>query len=222
MTAVAVAVQTVAGREAALDRTRRSIEASDIGTAYCVLTHAPGQTVLAHCVAVLAELARSPAAYALRLEDDVIVNRHVLHNLTSWAALDEPNFGGAWLYVPRPLMLDRIRIGYGPMTRSAYRINGDLLGGSLGVFFRTKDLPAIIDTIRNGAEVAQDWALSRAIYTLGRVVYFCKPSLLEHDVTSQSSLGHSAHHHGIYHTSQGYFHPSWKRGRDPERPRFGP
>jgi len=31
--------------------------------------------------------------YVLCLDDDVIVNRHILHNLASWPALEDPNFG---------------------------------------------------------------------------------------------------------------------------------
>lgn len=219
---VAVAIQTVAGREAALEQTCRSVQASDIGTDYSVAVHPAGLTTEQHCIAILRDLAASGRPYALRLEDDVIVNQHILHNLTTWPALSESNFGAAWAYVPACLLFDMARLGYGPKTRASFRWNGPELGGSLGVFFRTADLPAIIECMEQHQGLAQDWSMSMAVYELGKVVYFAKPSLIEHNVAMDSAMGHTKQHHGVYHTSGDHFNAQWKRGRDRERPLYGP
>jgi len=217
-----VAVQTCAGREIALGRTCAELEASDVGSAYTVFDHPPGKTVVEHCLGVLDALSKAGTEYAIRLEDDVLVNANILHNLRTWPALGEPDFGAGWLYVPRCLLLDLARTGYGRKTRSAHRITDPRLGGSLGVLFRTGDLPAVIEQMRSHAGLVQDWSMSRAVFELGKRVYYAKPSLLEHNVDVPSSLEHSAKHHGIYHTSGGYFQRAWKRGSSKARPTFGP
>jgi hypothetical protein len=100
---IRVWVHTCAARLDKLLPTLESIDASDIGVDYEVLESpmwcdTPWQECEAWYVETMRRLAAEPfidgrpADLILRLEDDVIVNRHIIHNCRTWSAVRKPNF----------------------------------------------------------------------------------------------------------------------------------
>ena len=93
MNDVTVFVQTCPARRHLLHETASWVERSDIGKNYTVLEHQEGQPLKDFLWSVLTEMAHAPTQYVLRLEDDAIVGRHILHNTFLWQALKEEDFG---------------------------------------------------------------------------------------------------------------------------------
>jgi hypothetical protein len=168
-----VVVQSPATPRACWPTTRASIEASDIGTRYRVLTNPAIVPAHLHLIGVLEELAWSPAPWALRLEDDCLVNRHVLANLASWPGLTSCDMG-------------RLFVAAKPET--PWR-------GSVAVLFRVRALPRLIWAIKKIAALdvtrSQDKLLHLAsIKTECAVLDHDSPPLVEHlwEVPSTEAL----------------------------------
>jgi hypothetical protein len=196
---VTVIVQGVPGR-AAWPRSRASIEASDIKQNYELMLHLRGFTIGEHFLATLLCALDAPTELILRLEDDAVVNQHILHNLWTWPDWKRPDFGAGWAFCP---VAQRGRW----MAREIH--------GSVGVLLKRSALPAIIK--RCEAELReqpdrtdQDLMLSRAVRDSGLFVYLHNyPCLVEHPIDEPSSLDHR--HTSIAGTSSGRFSSSWRR-----------
>jgi hypothetical protein len=155
--------------------------------------------------------------FILRLEDDVIVNEHILHNVSTWPALDKPDFGmgllfnwdGQWPPLPQSQRWH--------FDGSLRRLDLDLAGAQAQVF-RASFVPKMISQISN----AQRWhppgelvyeKASRATRLAGKYVYLHRPSLVNCHVGCVMSAD-GCKHGG--HFSRKTWHPTWRRGRDPE------
>lgn len=186
------------GRQA-WPRSRSSIEASDVGANYSLLLHPPGLTIGEHFLAVLRCALEAPSELVLRIEDDAIVNQHLVHNLWTWPAWRRDDFGAGWAFCP--------------VASSGRWANRDL-HGSVGVLLKKSALPKIIERCESQlraspGRIDQDLVLSRAVRDAGLYVHLHHPSLVEHPIDEPSSLGHV--HTRVAGTTSGRFSKTWRR-----------
>lgn len=219
---VAVVVQVGSALREGWPSVVADIEASDIGKNYRVLMHAPGLSVCEHMCACLSAAAATGAELVLRLEDDVAVNRFILHNASTWAAVDDERFCIGWLFDPGAMT------GYSVLHRDQPKLDVWTpipQAYSQAVLVRSADVKDIsehaLDWYRKFATspANQDLALGHAARALGRQIAVHSPSLVEHRIEMQGAFGH---HHPLDRgaTSRGSFDREWRRG-DPVRDRFG-
>lgn len=204
---IGVYIQTVPGREAVLAGLEQSLQQSDVGRDYTVLQHQPGETVAEFFVRLLRTMSGSHRKLVLRLEDDALVNRHLVHNCTTWEMARQDDFGVGWLYSPPMSVLDYI---YQRRVNNPWRKR--LVCGCVGTLFRTADLPWIIEGCerwfaQKGGD-AMDFAISSAVYDAGRLLYLHDPPIVEHRTEVKSSLGHAI---WPEHSTCGTFRPEWRR-----------
>ena len=195
------------------DTTRASIEASDIAENYRRVVHPPKLTLQEFVLRFLDVMyEESDAEFVLRLEDDIEVNRHILHNVRSWPALSDPRFGIGWVFDPggeysERSIIDRI---YNQLGTDGWRWG--IVPRSFGVVFRRSELPAIRKYMQGwfpgNRPDYYDLAYGLAASTLGKHVCVHSPSLVEHDPTLPSTLGHSTDNHD---SSGGTFRLEWRR-----------
>jgi len=212
---VTVLVMAAPRRGAVSDRCRASIEASDIGTNYEWHEHPAGVTVLAHYRAVMERARTATTRLVLFLEDDALVNRHIVENVTTWTDVADPRFGVGWLINPGGAAFSIIDYIYGRRHDGRGRwLRRPSLHCSVGLLFRRDDLPELLRHVYSwrdalgGTLPHTDIAVSHAIRTMGRRICVHVPSLVEHQF-SPSLLGH--HHHPRRHTSDGNFTLGWMR-----------
>jgi hypothetical protein len=186
-----------------------------------VLVHPQGQRLRAFFLDVLRTMASSSAEYVVRLEDDVVVNKHLIPNLLSWGALSEPNFGCGWLFVPDGVLRDGQRLGHSPRGWP-FRKNR-LLHCAQGVVLPTRIVGELVPLVERFLRTApgsaqQDLSLSAAVWDSRRRVYLHDPPLVEHRIQTPSTLGHQA---TVSRTTGGRFQADWRRPA-PGRPRAAP
>jgi len=202
---LATFVQTVPGRELVLAGLEQSLRESDAGD-YTVVAHPPGLTVAEFFLALLRTMATSDAELLLRLEDDALVNRHLRHNLTHWAAVAQADFGAGWVYSPALTSCD---VTHG--RRLQTKLRRRIIGGGVGILFRRSDMPWMIAGCERWFEEkggdAMDYAVSDTVYRAGRQLYLHDPPLVEHRMVI-SALGHVV---WPYHCTQGAFRRDWRR-----------
>jgi hypothetical protein len=223
MRSVAVVVQgcPAPGRPG-IDKVKASIEASDIGTNYQWRVQPPGMSIEEHMYDCMRAGRDTGADLVLRLEDDVLVNRHILYNLGTWKAPDDPRFGLGWAFDPGG------RTGWRARFRTRLRADRweeGLVPFSQAVLMRPGDIEDIIVHSRRYFDTiayyggAQDNALTYAVAALGKQVAVHAPSLSEHLIEQMpSQFGHR--HAKPIASSNGSFDPDWKRG-EPIRDRYG-
>lgn len=160
--------------------TKKSIEASDIGIDYRRSVQPVNLTARQHFVQLLHWMADAKTPYVLRLEDDALVNRHILANLAAWPDRHDPRFGAGWLFCP----LDR---PYGGLWDRSE------LHGSVGVLLPTADIPHLIPRVERWFEtherkLSQDIALSRAVWLSGKRLFLHRPALVDHQTGGKSTV----------------------------------
>ena len=194
---------------------RTAIETSDIGTNYEIAMHPPGVSLIDHFIALLRHMAEAKTDLVLRLEDDIDVNRHIVHNLTHWPAIHDDRFLIGWAFDPNGscrTIHDHI---YQRAASNDRWMDNDVAFSQAAVMW-TRDVHDIANACAvfwklhpelDGA--FQDMALSNAprILKRGRVVVHA-PSLTEHLIDLPSQLAHSHAHEA---TSNGTFIKDWKR-----------
>ncbi len=230
MKQVAVFIQTCPARWLSASGTLESVRASDIGEDFNLLKHPPNVPKCEFFAQVLRTMAAAPARYVMRLEDDVLVNRHILHNFLSWPALRDPLFGAGWLYVSEASHRDHWRTGESSLGR--YR-NSDVMYGSLCVVMPREYIAAAVKLVdewekafgcaldtcncskknkkpRASKTFGQDAALSRSVWALGKRVFFPNPVLAENRLLPSThglkTTGHPAHWR-----AGKLFKPNWRR-----------
>ena len=208
---VFIVIQTCPGREAALADTLASMAQSDIGEPDAVLVHPAGASIQEHFLSTLRAIAASGREYGIRFEDDVLVNRHIVHNALRWPALDRADFGAGWLF------------GSGFMHAQLRDVHEDApelpapwpdVCGSLGVLVRVADVAELVSDVPENwppADGQQDRALSRAVWWLDRRVYVHSPSLVEHNARHRSTLAPDRVHAVGVHDSGGRWSETWRR-----------
>ncbi len=218
------------GRDAAHERLFASLEASDIGKNYTVMMHPEGMHRNEHWRLTHEHAANAKGEFVIVLEDDVIVNRHILKNVETWGWKEHKDFGAGWIYNPG---------GYS--NRDTWYKGPRAWAMTPGVVYRTKDLPRIIEvawqqmSTVSPAQAARpgvpaipasampwDCAVAYAAHDGGKRIRVHYPSLVEHPNDLPSALGNPSE--SMLRTSRGTFDPDWERPRGHEHgyiDRFG-
>lgn len=200
---VTVIVQTCPDRRIAAVPTLDSLRASDVGDDFLVMEHPEGVERCRFFRSVLVKMAEAPAEYVIRCEDDILVNRHLLHNFLTWPALREPMFGAGWLYVSEMALAHTDSLG--SINGHPVR-NWPIMYGSLCVGMRTEQAKVCLRLLdswieKYGCPLAgcarehrcshvtrpkesvdahgQDTLLSRAAWESGKRVFYHVPVLAE-------------------------------------------
>lgn len=207
-------VQTVPGRERALAHTLRSLRQSDLSEKPVVREHPPGLTVRQFLLSILREMSESPADLVVRFEDDVTVSAHLESNILSWPEIHDSRFGVGWLFAAAGA---RTIIDYAYQRPGSSQWHGRWVHGSCAVLFWRRDLPRIITQIesivaREHPEYrGQDKLIGEATLALGKQVCVHVPSLVEHELSHGSSMGHPLV--GLYDSAREGFQRRWRRGQ---------
>lgn len=198
------------------EKCKASIEASDIGTDYELVMQGAHVDLIDHFIGMLRHMAQADSELVLRLEDDVAVNRFIVHNLTTWPAVKKQRFLLGWAFDPGgAAMTVHDRMYQRPASRERWIDSGDILYAQ-AVLMKTRDVPEIADACREfwrqrpelpGSYM--DLALANVPRILGRgAVVVHAPSLTEHLLQLPSQL---EHRHDLHATSMGTFLKDWKR-----------
>jgi len=220
--------------------TLASIEASDIGKNYHLHLD-PSERVFPRDYAALqqwwydAMLEMCLAAHSndqswmLRLEDDIIVNESILHNIYTWPALDDPLFGFGTLFHPDYWDSAPKIFASSPFSKEKYRNTKDVEGAQAQVFHvdtLLQILPFVKEAIcsrglgRPQDPPSFDWGLSRAAFMLGcrqkyrKQVFVHSPGLVNlRDCSRSSTLTAQTKPQTVseHYWSHKNFNPTWRR-----------
>jgi hypothetical protein len=211
-----VVVLAAPGRDEAHRRCYSSIEASDIGQRYTVCEHPPGVTAREHWQRTLERAAAARSELVLVLEDDCLVNRHILDNCRSWKWPTAHHFGAGWLYRPGGFCGDR----------DEWYTKGIDWYGTVGVLYRTELLGRFVEEacawMAEHDSNAWDCAIARAVLCGGYGLRVHYPSLVEHMIDVPSKVGHETNpeHDYYFRSSRGTFKVDWKRPAGHEHGRW--
>ena len=202
---IEVFVQSVPGRDHAHERCFASIEASDIGHDYTVCENPPGLAPIDHWRATLERAARASSELVLVLEDDVLVNRHLIYNVLTWKWPHDRRYGAGWLYCVQ---------GYRGGKDRWFDHRAADWWGTQAVLYRTAQLPRFIEAawqILHERYLPNGWdnALVVAIHRHQLRLRVHGPSLVEHLWEEPSTCGHVAN--WMTNSSRGTFSLDWRR-----------
>ena len=132
---------------------------------------------------------RKGVKWVVRIEDDTVVNKHLIHNICTWPAPHvEANFGMGFLSVPTLALEDTAHVEYGEVQKTPWR-NYELgmhFGG--GVLYNAKLFSDHVVKIRECMEthrpgLASSICPSQVFFEQGLRSYFHVPSLVKIDLT---------------------------------------
>lgn len=179
-----------------------SIEASDIGTDYTVCEHPEGLTGREHWKATHERAAQAKSDFVVVLEDDVLVNRHILHNCRTWKWRWHSHFGAGWLF--RPGGFRGLHDDWYPTAKwhcaQAILYPRALLGSLIGHAWHRMHQPG---------RPCWDIAMSLAVWDAKRRIRMHGPSLVEHLVNEPSVAGNPQSYPAR--TSGGTYRADWRR-----------
>lgn len=191
------------------DLTRDSIEASDVVVYQTVVSDRRTHRYV-HFLDILRRAAQSESDLVLRLEDDCVVNKHLLHNIRTWPALRDERFGLGWLYCPPAV----------PMKDEDLWFKGNHLAGAVAVlgrpdYFR-RLVPMLEEELRTGDHFRQDVSLMKAVHRTRRRICLHCPPIVEHRIDIPSTKAAGDPSGGGYYgpglgTTFGRFKPDWRR-----------
>lgn len=191
------------GREAAHARCFQSIEASDIGLNYHLCVNPPGMPKREHWRQTHELAAAAATELVLVLEDDCLVNRHILRNCASWKWPREKRYAAGWLYSPGGL--------FG--GADTWYCKDTHWYGTVGVLYKRALLPQLVTRalhwMQNRKSDSWDCAISAAVLAGGWGLRVHGPPLVEHQLDAPSKLNH--HHTYWFGTTRGHFKADWKR-----------
>lgn len=210
---IEVIVLAAPGRDEAHERLFSSLRASDVGDRYTVSMHPAGLPKNDHWRATHEIAAKSSTELVLVIEDDVVVNRHILENAETWRWPLERAFGAGWLYNPGGYSTKDVWYG-GPWEWAMTQ----------AVLYRTEALPKLIERAWKRMRERMPWdsAVAWAAHLDGNRIRVHYPSLVEHQNDLPSIVG--AERGCVQRTSRGTFQEAWRRpeGHDHHRiDRFG-
>jgi hypothetical protein len=218
---IAVVVHTCPARRDKLEPLKKSLAESD---ATCVVWEeepegATNFEARLHYLDLLCRAARR-APYVLRLEDDIIVNKHLLHNLCTWPALRDEYFGMGLAFVNRLLYEEPHNYDNHTNQYGVYR-NPASTPWAQAHFFKSLPLRSAVESYWQllyekrglGARcenmsLAFDWAITQAMGDRGYRVYLHQPSLA--DCTEVADVRVSGAIIRVPHRARD-FDPDWKR-----------
>ena len=174
-----------------------SIEASDIGKNYTVCKHPEGMHKNDHWFETHLLASKCESDLVLVLEDDVIVNEHILWNISTWCWTRHKEFRAGWL----------MNVG----GRSGYDewFVGEEWCCTQGVVYRPSKLGKMMEHAWPRIQTGMPWdcAISWAAGKEGRIRTHM-PSLVEHLDHLPSVVGNEP---SVQRTSLGTFDAKWKR-----------
>ena len=209
---ILVWLQTTVRRDP--ERTINSIERSDIGKRFIVVADKKQRRFPddysdlqawwdASWREMVAVAKVRKCTHILRLEDDILVNQHILHNVCKWRAVQSNKFGIGTLFVPdywlkRPELYMR-----DPQTGLNFRNVKDVEGAQAQLV-ATDTIEELLDGVpfarrdkglcEKHHQPSFDWALSRAAWTLGLRVFVHNPALVDlHDGSRYSTIDLQQH-----------------------------
>lgn len=202
-------IQTCPQRRGKREPTLKSIRESDIGNNFVLMEHPEGQHIKAFFKDVLLFMSRAPTPYVIRFEDDVLVNKHILHNALTWGALKHPDFGAGWLMVPEKVLDDAY------VSRAGFKYRRRGMWAALAVIFPTKHVASCLEDYDAIRIMRQDITLSAGIRRLNKLIFLHQPSLAENR-DWDSSLGSTRGTTGVAARPQMFragrhFDPNFKR-----------
>jgi hypothetical protein len=198
---IQVVVLAAPGRDEAHALCYDSIRKSDIGDEFVISENLPGMAPAEHWKLTHDLAAEAKSRFVLVLEDDVLVNQHILYNLDTWRYKhDERSFGAGMVYAPG---------GYA--RRDTWYSGTWDWYGTCGVLYPTARLPGLIE--RAWARMQKegmpwDLAITWASHLDGRRIRVHHPALVEHLNDLPSKLGNAK---GGMRDSGGTFSQSWMR-----------
>lgn len=208
-------VQTVPGRERALEHTLRGLRNSDLRSEPIVRAHPPGLSVRGFLLQLLREMADSDADLVLRCEDDITPSSHLERNIQSWPELHDRRFGAGWLFAAAG---SRSIIDHIYQRPGSSRWHRNWVHVSCAVLFWRQSLPELIQGIEDAIKQdpptrdgGQDKLIGQAVAARGKQICVHVPSLVEHDLTLGSSMGHV--HVALYDAAREGFQRDWQRGQ---------
>jgi hypothetical protein len=188
-----------------LGELRASLEASDVGKFY-VRCHLEGLTPpeitewwLAQWSEVAECAAEAGASHVLRLEDDVVVNPHLAHNVATWPGLRLDDFGVGLLFVDDSLLTQLTGFEVDTAT-GAMRSKMDNLSCGQAQLVATELIPKLVAEYPAAkAQLYHRWghdrerldfdaAFTHAAHRLGRRLFVHVPSLVQTSALSASSV----------------------------------
>jgi len=189
------------GRDEAHALSYASLRASDIGESFTVSEHPPGIPAVEHWLATHRLAAQAKSEWVLVLEDDVLVNEHILYNIDTWRYKhDAKAFAAGWLYAPG---------GYS--RRDTWYSGTWDWYGTCGVLYRTRLLPGLLahaSERMRAQTLPWDLAISWACHLDGKRIRVHHPALVEHLNDLPSKLGNPT---GGRRDSGGTFSKDWQR-----------
>ena len=213
---VQVYVHTCPARRDTVGATLASLDASDAAGRYIVIEHPDGVPAQQFYVDALRQAVASGKRWVVRIEDDAEVNKHLLHNVLSWAALRDPAFGMGFLsnannWTPR-FEIDDL---------GCYRALSEDVSAAIGQVWRADFVPEFVAALRAGTQHAEalaagrinyDNAMSKACGAIDRNVYVHFPALVRENEGGRehSTWGNRGPNR---HPMQPDFAPTWKRER---------
>src|SRR5690606_38757116 len=166
--------------------------------------------------------------WILRLEDDVLVNRYILHNLCTWPATQHPKFAFGTLFMPDYWHRTPRIFRKEPDESCMYRDTKEVEGAQ-GQFVRVSTFERYLNGVpkaRRDRGLAKptnhssfDLALSRAAWAYEKRVFVHSPALVDlHQESLQSKidlpkhLGASPADPHSHYWGHRAFDPEWRRG----------
>jgi len=193
------------GRDDAHARCWPSIRASDIGERFTVSMHPEGMDKNEHWRKTHELAAEASSEFVLVLEDDVLVNRHILENIESWRWKHNKDFGAGWIYNAG---------GYS--SKDTWYRGVRPWAMTPGVVYRTADLPRLIELawkeMTKASPIPWDCAIASAAEHGGKRIRVHFPSLVEHMNDVKRVLGNPSM--SPLRTSRGTFKVNWRRPSD--------
>jgi hypothetical protein len=186
-------------RREAQERLFDSLEASDVGQNFRLKVHPADKPAREHWRAVHLAAADSPTDLVVVLEDDAIVNRHLLHNVNTWKWTGDNAFGAGWLFNAG---------GYA--SRDTWYLGPHAWYGTVGVVYHARHLPELVELAYPLIEAGTPWdqAMSLAIHRKRWRIRVHYPSLVEHPDDLPSVVGNPPN---PMRTSRGSFRLDWRR-----------
>jgi hypothetical protein len=221
---IRVWVHTCEGGRKRIGPTLESLDASDLKGRYEVLDSpmGDGRTIHKWWSETMTRLATEPykngkpPCFIIRLEDDVIVNKHIMHNAASWQAIQEPNFGMGQLFNWDGDYPPRVHVSRRNHWGSLARLDKEFYGAQ-GQMFRGEIVPRVaamfpgLVEARWGNQFNLDGAVVRTVCSIAEgsyVGYLHVPSLVNcHEMSCTAASGYK--HNG--HFSSKTFSPDWRR-----------
>ena len=177
-----------------------SLRSSDIGEKFTVLRQPEELKPEEHWRAVHERAAKATSEFVLVLEDDVLVNTHILHNIATWRYKHDARvFGAGWVYSP------------GGYSQKDCWYSGDWeWHGTCGVLYKTERLPFLIERAWPRIMGGRPWdcAMAWACHLDGKRIRVHFPSLVEHLYELPSKVGTVS---GARRHSGGTFRQDWRR-----------